>query len=184
MSESKHPFPQMRDLELYPLEDRESLVEVKDFCQVPEAVSGFGGFVDSLPDIYAGADFKVLVERIIRARLAGKPVVELLGGTPGRLRAYASSMKRDITPEDEAARLVRLAISTHVRSEGDALAAAPPPVNLRARCSDIARELRLGDDLSMSEIVELANAETFGPGENVEGRLRERILNLCAELGI
>ena len=40
--------------------------------------------------------------------IAGKPVVELLGGKPGRLRAYASSMKRDITPQDEARRLVAL----------------------------------------------------------------------------
>lgn len=44
----------------------------------------------------------------LRGRIAGKPVVELLGGKPGRLRAYASSMKRDITPEAEAERLVRL----------------------------------------------------------------------------
>ncbi|MFN5011148.1 MAG: mandelate racemase/muconate lactonizing enzyme family protein [Gammaproteobacteria bacterium] len=44
----------------------------------------------------------------LHGRLAGKPVVELLGGRPGRLRAYASSMKRDITPQDEAARLVAL----------------------------------------------------------------------------
>ncbi|MBC7476864.1 MAG: mandelate racemase/muconate lactonizing enzyme family protein [Pseudorhodobacter sp.] len=44
----------------------------------------------------------------LRGKLAGKPVVELLGGTPGPLRAYASSMKRDITPQDEAARLVKL----------------------------------------------------------------------------
>jgi L-alanine-DL-glutamate epimerase-like enolase superfamily enzyme len=44
----------------------------------------------------------------LRGRLARKPVVELLGGRPGTLRAYASSMKRDITPGDEAARLVRL----------------------------------------------------------------------------
>ena len=29
---------------------------------------------------------------------AGKPVVSLIGGKPGKLRAYASSMKRDITP--------------------------------------------------------------------------------------
>jgi L-alanine-DL-glutamate epimerase-like enolase superfamily enzyme len=34
--------------------------------------------------------------------------VELLGGKPRQLRAYASSMKRDITPAAEAARLVRL----------------------------------------------------------------------------
>jgi len=44
----------------------------------------------------------------LRGRIAGKPVVALLGGTPGKVRAYASSMKRDITPEDEAARMVRL----------------------------------------------------------------------------
>ena len=44
----------------------------------------------------------------LRGKLEGKPVVELLGGKPRRLRAYASSMKRDIKPADEAARLVRL----------------------------------------------------------------------------
>jgi L-alanine-DL-glutamate epimerase-like enolase superfamily enzyme len=44
----------------------------------------------------------------LRGKLEGKPVVELLGGRPARLRAYASSMRRDITPADEAARLVRL----------------------------------------------------------------------------
>jgi L-alanine-DL-glutamate epimerase-like enolase superfamily enzyme len=44
----------------------------------------------------------------LRGRLEGKPVVELLGGRVQRLRAYASSMRRDITPENEAARLVRL----------------------------------------------------------------------------
>jgi L-alanine-DL-glutamate epimerase-like enolase superfamily enzyme len=35
----------------------------------------------------------------------GKPVCELLGGAPRPLRAYASSMKRDITPKDEVRRL-------------------------------------------------------------------------------
>ena len=44
----------------------------------------------------------------LRGKLEGKPVVELLGGTPGELRAYASSMKRDISPDAEADRLVRL----------------------------------------------------------------------------
>ena len=44
----------------------------------------------------------------LRGKREGKPVVELLGGSPRRLRAYASSMKRDITPEDEAARFVQL----------------------------------------------------------------------------
>src|SRR5262245_55108507 len=44
----------------------------------------------------------------LRGKLEGKPVVELLGGRPGRLRTYASSMKRDIDPKDEADRFLRL----------------------------------------------------------------------------
>jgi L-alanine-DL-glutamate epimerase-like enolase superfamily enzyme len=44
----------------------------------------------------------------LRGKLAGKPVVELLGGKPRRLRAYASSMRRDISPAEEARRLVQL----------------------------------------------------------------------------
>jgi L-alanine-DL-glutamate epimerase-like enolase superfamily enzyme len=44
----------------------------------------------------------------LRGRVEGKSVATLLGGSPGRVRAYASSMRRDITPEDEAARLCAL----------------------------------------------------------------------------
>ena len=43
-----------------------------------------------------------------RGRAECKPVVSLLGGAPRPLRAYASSMKRDITAEAEAERLQRL----------------------------------------------------------------------------
>ena len=41
-------------------------------------------------------------------RQQGKPVAALLGGSAGQVRAYASSMKRDITPQDEAARMCDL----------------------------------------------------------------------------
>ena len=44
----------------------------------------------------------------LRGRREGKRVCELLGGTPRPLRAYASSMKRDITPRDEATRMLAL----------------------------------------------------------------------------
>ncbi len=44
----------------------------------------------------------------LRAKLEDKSVCELIGGTPGPVRSYASSMKRDITPMDEADRLMRL----------------------------------------------------------------------------
>ncbi|MEM7045013.1 MAG: mandelate racemase/muconate lactonizing enzyme family protein [Pseudomonadota bacterium] len=46
----------------------------------------------------------------LRGKFAGKPVAALLGGSAGHIRAYASSMKRDIKPKDEAARLSKLAI--------------------------------------------------------------------------
>jgi L-alanine-DL-glutamate epimerase-like enolase superfamily enzyme len=44
----------------------------------------------------------------LRGKVEGKPVYELLGGNARPLRAYASSMRRDITPEEEAERLARL----------------------------------------------------------------------------
>jgi L-alanine-DL-glutamate epimerase-like enolase superfamily enzyme len=43
-----------------------------------------------------------------RGKRDGKSVCELLGGRPRPLRVYASSMRRDITPEDEASRFVAL----------------------------------------------------------------------------
>jgi L-alanine-DL-glutamate epimerase-like enolase superfamily enzyme len=44
----------------------------------------------------------------LRGKVESKPVASLIGGSPGKVRAYASSMKRDITPEDEAARFASL----------------------------------------------------------------------------
>jgi L-alanine-DL-glutamate epimerase-like enolase superfamily enzyme len=44
----------------------------------------------------------------LRGKLEGKSVCELIGGTPCAIRVYASSMKRDITPQQEAARLLDL----------------------------------------------------------------------------
>ena len=43
----------------------------------------------------------------LKGKRQEKPVVALLGGRPGKLRAYASSMKRDITPEAERFRKLR-----------------------------------------------------------------------------
>ena len=44
----------------------------------------------------------------LHGKLQDKTVCELLGGKPRPLRVYASSMKRDITPRDEAERFLRL----------------------------------------------------------------------------
>jgi hypothetical protein len=79
MKPEHDPFPAMRDVRVYPLAERPSLVKVEDFCEVPEPLADFDGFIDSLPDIYAGTQFKDLVERIVAAKLAGKPVAVALG---------------------------------------------------------------------------------------------------------
>lgn len=44
----------------------------------------------------------------LRGKLAGKSVCELLGGRPRPFPVYASSMRRDIPPREEAERLARL----------------------------------------------------------------------------
>lgn len=44
----------------------------------------------------------------LKGKREGKSVCRLLGGTAQRIAAYGSSMRRDITPEDEAERLSRL----------------------------------------------------------------------------
>ncbi len=44
----------------------------------------------------------------LRGKVEGQSVCELLGGTPRPFPVYASSMKRDITPEAEVERLLRL----------------------------------------------------------------------------
>src|SRR5262245_43162425 len=45
----------------------------------------------------------------LRGKVQGKSVCELLGGKPRAFPVYASSMKRgEITPEDEAARFIKL----------------------------------------------------------------------------
>lgn len=44
----------------------------------------------------------------LEAKRAGKSVCEMLGGTLRPVQVYGSSMRRDISPEDEAARMQRL----------------------------------------------------------------------------
>lgn len=79
MNPENHPFPEMLGVQTYPLASRRSLVRIEDFCAVPDPIPGFGAFVASLPDIYAGTDFKDLVKRIVAARVAGRPVAVALG---------------------------------------------------------------------------------------------------------
>jgi L-alanine-DL-glutamate epimerase-like enolase superfamily enzyme len=52
----------------------------------------------------------------LRGKAEGKPVTALLGGTPGRLAIYGSSMRRDITPAEEAKRLCQLRDEKGIRA--------------------------------------------------------------------
>lgn len=110
----------------------------------------------------------------LRGRKAGKPVTELLGGKPTALRAYASSMKRDITPEAEAERFRRLrgefgfdAFKFRVGAEVGRNADEWP-----GRTEAIIAHIRkaLGDDVDL-----LADANScFGPARAIEvGHLME-----------
>ncbi len=44
----------------------------------------------------------------LRGRLEQKPVCSLIGGSPGTIRAYGSSMQREISAKDEVERLTKL----------------------------------------------------------------------------
>ena len=78
--------------------DIESLVD-----EIPEREHKFRG--SHLFRALAGLDTALWD---LRGKLVGKAVCELLGGSPGKLPVYASSMRRDIAPEVEAERLARL----------------------------------------------------------------------------
>ncbi len=78
--------------------DIETLVDI-----IPEREHKFPG--SYLRRALAGLDTALWD---LRGKLEGKSVCRLIGGTPRPIRAYASSMKRDITPQDEAERLLRL----------------------------------------------------------------------------
>ena len=52
----------------------------------------------------------------MKGRIEKKPVVSLLGGDPGRLKIYGSSMKRDIMPQAEADRFMRLQDSLGIKA--------------------------------------------------------------------
>ncbi|MCV6584234.1 MAG: mandelate racemase/muconate lactonizing enzyme family protein [Marinibacterium sp.] len=79
-------------------DDLEALV-----TEIPEREHKFPG--SYLRRALAGLDTAVWDWR---GKRAGLPVTSLLGGSPGPIRAYGSSMVRDITPKDEATRLARL----------------------------------------------------------------------------
>jgi hypothetical protein len=63
-----------------PLAERGGKVQVKDLARAHTLGSGFGGWLDALPRILAGDDFRALIQRLHQARDQRKPVLWGLGG--------------------------------------------------------------------------------------------------------
>ena len=63
----------------YPLASRASKVTVADFAQPHRAGDGMAAFVDRLPRLLAGADFRAVVHAILAAHRADRPIIWGLG---------------------------------------------------------------------------------------------------------
>jgi len=110
----------------------------------------------------------------LRGKLEGKSVCELIGGRPREVRAYGSSMRRDISPKDEADRLVRL----HEREGFDAFKVrigkefGHDEDEWPGRTEEVVRTVRaaLGDDVAL-----LVDANScYTPAKAIEvGRMLE-----------
>ena len=62
-----------------PLKERANKVGLRNLARPPRKGQSFSGFLDSLPGILAGADLRAVVEAVVAAHKAGRPVVVGLG---------------------------------------------------------------------------------------------------------
>ncbi len=62
-----------------PLQSRKSKVKIEDFSRVYSPEEPFSHFIDSLPDILAGKDYKDFLERMAKAKTGRKAIVFGLG---------------------------------------------------------------------------------------------------------
>ena len=69
----------LSDVKTYPLKSRASKARVEDFGRPHAAGASLGSFVDALPNILAGADFKAVVRAIVDAKRRGGGIVWGLG---------------------------------------------------------------------------------------------------------
>ena len=69
-------FSQVRTI---PLQTRQSKVALERFAQPPQAGRSFAEFIESLPKILTGEDFRAVVEAIVTAHYNGRPVIVGMG---------------------------------------------------------------------------------------------------------
>jgi len=70
----------LREIRTYPLASRKSKVRVCDFAKPPAANASIGKFLDSLPAILAGSDFRDLAAALQQAKQRRKAILWGLGG--------------------------------------------------------------------------------------------------------
>lgn len=77
----KFPYEEfdLSGVRTYPLATRTSKAKAADFARVPEPGSGIAAFVDSLPGIQAGADFKAVVRALREAKASGGGIIWGIG---------------------------------------------------------------------------------------------------------
>lgn len=68
-----------RNLKTFPLQSRKSMVDIDDFAQTLPPNKIFAQFIQSLPDILAGKDFKEFISLMERARKKKKIIIAALG---------------------------------------------------------------------------------------------------------
>jgi hypothetical protein len=72
----------LEGLKTYPLGERPSKVNVDDFGNPWKPGQGLAEWVESLPSILAGGDFRCVVEAVVRAVRTHRPVVLAMGAHP------------------------------------------------------------------------------------------------------
>lgn len=79
MSKYKHTPFSPNGLKTYSLKERKNKVNLNNFSKIFNPSPNFSNFVDSLPDILAGKDFKTFLRLMKEARRKGKPLMFALG---------------------------------------------------------------------------------------------------------
>jgi hypothetical protein len=80
MNESRIPPVDLGKVKTYPLRERKNKVKVSDFASPAAARRSVREFLDGLPGILAGDDFRQLVSAIASAYAKSKPVIAMMGG--------------------------------------------------------------------------------------------------------
>src|SRR4030095_15155074 len=146
--------------------ERRPAVRVEQFARIVPPIEGFRRFLDSLPDLSEAAALRTLVQRILAARKAARPVVMALGSEAmrgGLSGLVIDLMRRNVVMAlalDRASALddFELAIAGGAGidaslSEEDRVTIARESAEGFARAAARARRLGLGLGRSAGEVV-------------------------------